>query len=368
MNILLSNLSNESKKLPNFLFNHLKICCKTFYPFGVAFCLFTFAFLFVFHYSNHNMLKAIFFVAFSALFTAQIFCQQPKVKSEKQDSAVVISIGGSPVLSYFFETKYPPTGVDTAFRRSAFIHPLRTLKGHELTRLQPSDHYHHFGIWNAWTQVAYEGDTLDFWNLLKKEGTVRFAGFKNIDQDGFTALQESVVLKNGTQKTALKERFSIKVSLSTEDYYLVDFDIEFACGTASPFHILQYRYAGLCWRTTGEWDNKNSEVLTSDGHTRLDADNTVARWFIAQGSLGKDYGGGVMLSHPTNYNHPEPLRVWPIDQYGRGDLMAMFSPTKTTDWLMEPSKTYRLRYRLVVFDGKMTREKAQVFWEKYAKE
>ncbi len=287
------------------------------------------------------------------------------MRTEKQDSALFITIGERPVLSYFFETKYPPGGVDSVFKKSGFIHPLTTLKGHEITRLYPPDHYHHFGIWDAWTHVLFEGDTLDFWNLIKKEGAVRFAGFEKINRDGFTALQEHVVLKNGVEKTALTERFSVKVSPGTDDFYFVDFDLEFACAADSPFKILEYRYAGLCWRTTGEWDNKNSEVLTSEGRTRLDADSSTARWFIVQGSLGNDYGGGLMLSHPENYNHPEPLRIWPIDQYGRGDIMAMFSPTKTTDWLLVPGEKYRLRYRLVVFDGEMTAGKAGEFWKSY---
>ena len=41
-----------------------------------------------------------------------------------------------------------------------------------------------------------------------------------------------------------------------------------------------------------------------------------------------------MLSHLENYNHPEPLRVWPEDQYGRGDLLVNFATTKTTDWTL----------------------------------
>ena len=46
-----------------------------------------------------------------------------------------------------------------------------------------------------------------------------------------------------------------------------------------------------------------------------------------------DYGGAVMMSYPANYNHPEPLRIWPEDSNG-GEMFAMFAPTKTKDWLL----------------------------------
>src|SRR5690606_42107088 len=46
----------------------------------------------------------------------------------------------------------------SAYGRSGFIHPLWSPKGQVLTRVQPEDHYHHYGIWNPWTQLNYEGD------------------------------------------------------------------------------------------------------------------------------------------------------------------------------------------------------------------
>jgi hypothetical protein len=72
-----------------------------------------------------------------------------------------------------------------------------------------------------------------------------------------------------------------------------------------------------------------------------------------------------MMSFPANYNHPEPLRIWPENQYGRGDMFANFSPTKDTDWLLEPGKDYVLKYRLVVFNGKFAGEQAESAWQNY---
>ncbi|UOB16452.1 PmoA family protein [Abyssalbus ytuae] len=288
---------------------------------------------------------------------------------EKTEGKLVISINEQPLLAYQYETVYPPKEVDSVYKRSGFIHPLRTLNGHVLTTIQPEDHYHHYGIWNPWTHVVFEGDTLDFWNLNKKEGTVRFAEFGNIINDKssaqFNVLHEHVVLKAGKEKVALYEVQSIKLYQPDEDYYLADFTIEYRCATQSPFKILPYRYGGFGWRATQEWHKGNSEIITSEGKTRLDADGTTARWCMVQGELGDDYGGVIIMSFPKNYNYPEPLRIWPVNYEDRGDVFVNFSPTKNTEWTMLPGKVYTLKYRLAVFNGKMSAETAEKLWSQF---
>ena len=88
-----------------------------------------------------------------------------------------------------------------------------------------------------------------------------------------------------------------------------------------------------------------------------------------QGTLpGNDSGGAVMLSYPANYNYPEPLRIWDENSNGgRGDMFANFSPTKDKDWLLEPGKTYLLKYRLVVFNGRFDAAKAESAWQNFTK-
>jgi hypothetical protein len=36
---------------------------------------------------------------------------------------------------------------------------------------------------------------------------------------------------------------------------------------------------------------------------------------------------------------------------GGDDVFVNFAPTKNKDWLLEPGKSYTLKYRLVVFNG-----------------
>ncbi len=299
--------------------------------------------------------------------------QTETVGSSLSDGALVISSGGKNLLRYNFKTIYPPAGIDTAYKRSGFIHPLWSPGGQVLTRIQPPDHYHHYGIWNPWTHVLFRGDTVDFWNINSRQGTVRFANFVSV-VDGpvfseYSVLHEHVVFRpGGREEVALNELQKVRVYRPANDKsnFIVDFLIQLNCAGENEVRLLEYRYGGLGWRTTGEWDNKNSTVLTSEGRTRKNADGTKALWCVVQGATGNDHAGVVMMSHPTNYNHPEPLRIWPEDQYGRGDMFANFSPTRDTDWLLVPGKTYVLRYRFLVFNGHTNVVKAAEAWKHFA--
>jgi len=291
--------------------------------------------------------------------------------ADAKDGELTIQASGKNLLRYVYKTVYPPAGVDTSYRRSGFIHPLWSPAGQRLTRIQPKDHYHHYGLWNPWTHTLYKGDTIDFWNIGSGKATVRFSKFiaetsGNVFA-GYKSVHEHVVTKKGKQAdVAMNEVQSVRVYDPGKDYYIMDFTSTLTCASDAPITLLEYRYGGFGWRTTEKWDNKNSEVITSEGKSRKEADGSKARWCIIQGAIDDAYAGAIMLSHPTNYNHPEPLRIWPENQYDRGDMFANFSPTKDKDWSLEPGKTYVLRYRMIVFDNKMTKERAEAAWKVFA--
>ena len=51
---------------------------------------------------------------------------------------LVYSLDGKELFSYNYATVYPPAGVDTVYKRSGFIHPLKTLEGEILTNCSPA--------------------------------------------------------------------------------------------------------------------------------------------------------------------------------------------------------------------------------------
>jgi len=279
------------------------------------------------------------------------------------------------IVSYNYALHPVPEGVDPAFRRSGFLHPLLSPDGKVLTRIQPPDHYHHYGIWNPWTMTHVDGREVDFWNLVKKQGTVRFAGFVSTASGpvfaGFQTRQEHVMFQaQGQEKTAIVELLDVRSSCCTIDnkpVWVIDFTSRLQNVLESTIVLDEYRYGGgIGFRATEEWTKDNSSVLTSEGKTRADADGTRARWCDLRGATGKDHTSGILfLSHCSNRQHPEPMRVWSVEMNGRGDVFFEFCPIRLASWNLEPGQEYVLRYRMIVYDGTITPKTAEILWKNF---
>ncbi|MEQ8422682.1 MAG: PmoA family protein, partial [Arenibacter algicola] len=216
----------------------------------------------------------------------------------------------------------------------------------------------------------------DFWNLVEGQGTVLFKDFNDTNSGavygGFSAHQEHINLNASMDKRiALNEDLEVKVwDLGRTDRYMVDYTSNFNSPLENGILFEAYRYGGgLGMRFTERWHKDNCTVLTSEGNDRLTADGTNARWCMVTGESadGKGTNGVLFLSYPENRAHPEPMRVWPIDgNGGRGDMFFEFCPIRHEEWKIEPNKDYRLKYRMVVFDGKLTAEEAESYWKSFA--
>ncbi|HKJ67164.1 MAG TPA: PmoA family protein [bacterium] len=272
-------------------------------------------------------------------------------------------------LRYIYGTIPPPDPASDLYRRSGFIHPVRTPGGKVLTRIHPSDHIHHMGFWAPWTKTEFEGRAVDFWNLGEGEGTVRFTGFKHL-QTGpvfgeFVAQHQYIDLTApGEAKVALNEEWQVrlwKVGGPQDDFWLWEFVITQRCATQSPLIIKQYRYGGFGFRGTADWNAENSNYLTSLGKTREDGNGTRTRWCDVFGVTDKGMAGIVFLSHPENYTHPEPVRIWP-----QGDVFFGFCPVVNSDWTLKPGISYTRRYRIYVHDGEISQSRAELLWQNYA--
>lgn len=293
-----------------------------------------------------------------------------------EDAAGVLSFrdGTRELMGYRYAVQAAPAGVSQAFARGGFVHPLLSPGGAVLTRIQPPDHYHHYGVWSAWTHVAVGGSEVDFWNLGTGGATVRFLGFAQRAEGPVfaqaTAELEHVVLDGGAGRAALVERQTFRTHrMLAADAYLLDLTLTYRCATREPVTLLTHRYGGLGWRATGEWDRSNSTVLTSEACGRREADGSRARWCLVQGAVngGRGRAGAAVLGSPENVHAPEPLRVWPEEENGRGDVFVNFSPTKFADWVLEPDRDHVLRYRWLVFDGSRDAEDIERTWSAYAR-
>jgi hypothetical protein len=296
----------------------------------------------------------------------------PVIKLDVDDKTTTMRYNNQPVLSYNHAIVFPPQGIDPKYKRSGFIHPLWAPSGEILTRIQAPDHYHHYGIWNPWTVTHIDGKEVDFWNLAKGEGTVKFAGYLDAVEGpvygGFRVRQEHVTLPD--ESVAINEVWDVRTwNTGNDKTRLVDLITTLNTPLKNGILLDAYRYGGgIGYRALEKWNNKNSSVLTSDGKTRQDADGSFARWCIVEGeSIAKEGRSGILfLSHPSNRMHPEPMRVWPPDMNGRGDLYFEFVPIRHVEWKLNTMQDYTLKYRMVVFDGKMDKETAELYWNSFA--
>jgi hypothetical protein len=294
------------------------------------------------------------------------------VEVKRLDGSILLRKEDHDALQYNHKLVYPPAGVDPAYRRGGFIHPLWSPAGAVLTAIQPKDHYHHYGIWNPWTLTRFEGKEVDFWNLAKKEGTVRFQGLASLVEGpvwgGFQALHDHVAHPDSpAEKAAMHEVWDVRLYHLPLTGFLWDFTTTLSLASESPLELLEYRYGGFGYRATEEWTKSNTRVLTSEGKSRAETDGSTARWCLVSGETSKGRAGILFMSYPANYNYPEPIRMWPESaNEGRGDVFFNFSPTKNKNWTLAPNREYCLKYRMLVFTGTLTAQEAELAWNDFA--
>lgn len=292
----------------------------------------------------------------------------PVVWVKKTDKHLDIVHGDGEVLRYNHAIVPPPAGQDKLYERSAFIHPLWSPKGTVLTNIQPKDHYHHVGIWMPWTHTEFEGKATDFWNLKAGQGTVRFTRFLSTTAGpvygGFEAEQEHVALQTAEgEKVVLNEVWDVRVyniGGKKKGYWLWDFVSTQRCVADSPLKQVKYRYGGFGYRGAAEWDEENSTYLTSEGKNRKNGHTTRARWCDTSGEID-GWEGVTFYSHPKNFRHPEPMRIWPS-----GQVFFNWAPGQIDDWEMKPGEDHVFRYRMYVHEGKITVAAAERIWRDYA--
>ncbi|MCA9022578.1 MAG: PmoA family protein, partial [Planctomycetaceae bacterium] len=268
--------------------------------------------------------------------------------------AYQIRVGDRPVLNYNFKHISAPDSLDPLYGRSAHIHPIWTPGGKIVSDEFPPDHAHQSGQFLAYTKAEFEGRPTNFWEIKSNKGRVRFHKLIS-KQEGpvFAELkveQEHVDLTGPEEKPALMETWTIRVWNQPEkqpDFWMYDITSEARCGTESPLHLPKYHYGGMAIRGGRGWSKANCRFLTSSGKTRENGNHDRSHWCDISGrpDAKNGWSGFTILSHPSNFRFPEPVRIHPTMPY------MVFTPCALGDWSIEPGKPNVSRYRFLVHDG-----------------
>jgi len=299
------------------------------------------------------------------------------IELEQTDKALILQRGDTPILTYHIQEVEPPEGVDKAYRRSGFIHPLHAPSGGVVTGIHPGDHYHHIGLWHAWVNTKYPGYDSgnkkktgpDFWNLGGHTAFIRHAEVLETRKAGFTVKQEHLAYLDGYGKkptVILEEVFSVDAEFK-DGVNLVDYTFTQTNVTKKPLDFPAYRYGGgIAYRGPMFWNKENSDYLTSTGLDRTNSHATRAKWVAMYGPTDKSGKSPATVSifcHPANHDAPQRIRTW-----DNGKMFFNYVPVQEFPWSRKPGKAETLRYRLVISDGKPDKGAIEKHFQTYAKE
>lgn len=268
---------------------------------------------------------------------------------------ITVQRGLVEVLCYRKTPVPPPAGVLPIYARGAYIHPLRTPGGQVVTDDFAPDHPHQKGVFLAWTKAKAGSRPVDFWNLPKGEGTVRYC--ETVATTSGPVFAELVVRQEHldikapeAERVALAEILTVRV-WATGNAHVLDLESVQTAPVGRPLVLPTYHYGGMAFRGARGWRGK-MEYLTDQGPSReapLKGQPPLrAAWCDISGPAGDGWAGMLALADPANFRYPEPVRLHPTDPY------FCFAPSQLGEWRFEPEQPRRFRYRLVVHDDRLT--------------
>jgi hypothetical protein len=291
------------------------------------------------------------------------------VSTAKNGEGLDLSISNQKAFSFVGKpVGLPDPSIKPVFLRGGYIYPIYTPSGVLVSDDYPSDHYHHHGIWFAWTKTEFEGGHPDFWNVDDGTGRVDFKSigttWSGAVHAGFTSRQDYVALTGPTPKTALNESWDVrlyKVGQGARKFYLFDLVATQSCATSSPLVLDEYRYGGMGIRGHREWKDKSKVTfLTSEGKSRADGNATRGRWFRMSGPVASKVVGIAVLDHPSNFRAPQPMRLNPDDPFFN------YGPSQMGRFEIKPGEQFVLRYRYIISDGPDDAAELNRLWNDYA--
>ena len=290
------------------------------------------------------------------------------VRLSKGGGRLTVSVNGRRLLDYVMRGELPSADVKPVFRRGGYLHPVLTPSGRAVTDDYPPDHFHHHGIWFAWTKTEFEGRAPDFWNMGDGTGTVEFVSLDGVwggrVHGGFKSRHRHVDLSGRSPKVVLEEVWEVTaygVGGGPQPYFVFDLVSTQACASTSPLVLSEYRYGGMGFRGHRDWKGKdNAFFLTSEGKDRGNGHATRARWCHVGGRVRGQLAGLAILDHPSNFRSPQPMRIHPDDPFFN------FAPPQLGKFEIVPGEPYVSLYRFVVADGPPDATEIERLWRDYA--
>ena len=314
---------------------------------------------------------------FAAVLLLSSFVLGAQVKITPGPEKLGIEINGKPFTDFYVAGDVSKPA----------LWPIRAASGTYVTRAWPlakaedeaaiakPDHPHQRGLWFGHASVNH----LDFWNIapldqkpynqpdrgkivLHKMGEVKSgkdkgsiaATFDWQDHDGKTLLTESRVMTFYADK----------------DLRTIDFDITLTAATQVTFGDEKDGLFGIRIRPVLQEDKGTGHMVNAEGAMGEKAVwGKPSNWCDYSGEIAGEKVGIAILDHPGNPGHP--VR-WHTRGYGlfAANPFAHHAMDKTlpeTPTVVEPGKSLRFRYRVIIHPGDAKTADIAKEWAKYTK-
>ena len=291
------------------------------------------------------------------------------VKVTNEKGRVNIDINGQSFTTLYYgeETMKP------------YLHPLRSASGKVVTRQYPMatvegetrDHPHHQGLWFTHGDV----NGFDFWGNVKpspKSGKVivdKIAQAKGGGKAGTVAFEARWVDPNG--KALLKETRTMMFS-GDDKNRIVDIDLTLTA-LDQPVKFGDTKEGTFAIRMSDKLNEKSKgAVLTSSSgaQTMKAVWGKAAPWVDYAGTLEGEALGIAIFDHPANPRHPthwhaRDYGLFAANIFGEHDFYA--DKQRDGSMTLEPGKSVRFRYRVVIHPGDTASANLQKLYDEYAK-
>jgi hypothetical protein len=279
-----------------------------------------------------------------------------------EGSALQVLDGGKPVLVYNYGLRLEP-GVDGAYRRSSYVHPLHGPDEEVLTADFPADHRHHRGLYWAWPGVWLGTERVDGWHL--KGLWTSFESWLGQETGGCHA---EIGIQNGWydagRRRVMDEAVWLRIRPFDGTGRAIDVDLTLVATTV-PVTIQgqpdqDKGYGGFQYRPAPA----PGTVITAEGRGRVAEEGTdlvPARWvdYSARFGATPKPSGLAILTPP---DHPGGPPGWTTRYYG---FLGVAWPGLQKVTLEPGGRPLHLRYRVYLHRGDATEGRVAEAFERY---
>jgi hypothetical protein len=309
-----------------------------------------------------------------------------QVKITPGPEKVAIEINGKPFSDFY---------VAGASVSKPYLWPLRAATGTYVTRMWPMekvdeefdgdaykwaknkrpDHQHQRGLWFAHDSVNY----LDFWNnefsyTTKNRGKitlVKLGSVKGGAQEGSIAATFDWQDIEGKNPPILRED-RVMTFYAEKDRRVFDLDITLtALNGAVTFGDGKDGVLGIRLRPVLQEDMGTGHILNADGlASEKEAWGKPSNWCDYSGEIHGEKVGIAILDHPANPRHPVRWHVRAYGLFAANPFgLSVFTGDKSQDGAvtLEPGKSLRYRYRILIHPGDAQSADIAAAWAKYSK-